>query len=269
MFTRIFLISLMFFMTGQSVLAASKSDLAKEKRWQEQIVPSLLVGEAVTLKADGTDFLGLYAEHTSEQAYGGLIILHGIGVHPAWPDIIDPLRMQLPDHGWDTLSLQMPILPNEADNKDYAPLFDEVPARIQAGVEFLKAKGVKNIVIVAHSLGVTMASYYLAGKPDAAVKAFVAISGGPGYAADPHMDALANFKKIKLPYFDVYGSQDLDGVLASAPKRASIAKQAGHKHYSQTKVQGANHFYTGLQDDLVKLVRGWLEKNASGTQPKK
>jgi pimeloyl-ACP methyl ester carboxylesterase len=269
MLTRISLISLVFFMVSQCALAASKSDLAKEKRWEEQIVPSLLVGEAVKLKADGTEFLGLYAENTTDKAIGGLIILHGIGVHPAWPDIIDPLRMQLPDHGWHTLSLQMPILPNEAGDKEYPPLFDEVPARIQAGVAFLKAKGINNIVIAAHSLGVTMAHYYLAGKPDAAVKAFVCISGGPGYPADPRMDSLANFKKLKLPYYDIYGSQDLDGVLATAPKRAAYAKQAGLKNYSQKEVQGANHFYTGMQDDLVKLVRGWLEKHAKGTQTNK
>lgn len=121
------LIPLLFAFTAN---AASKSDFAKEKRWEEQIVPSIMVGEEVKLTADGVEFLALYAEPTTEQQKGGVILLHGIGVHPAWPDVIEPLRMELPEYGWHTLSLQMPILGNEAENKDYAPLFAEVPARI-------------------------------------------------------------------------------------------------------------------------------------------
>ncbi len=269
MIVRISLISLLFFSLSQLTCAASKSDLDKEKRWEEQIVPSLLVGEAVKLKADGTEFLGIYAENTTDKALGGIIILHGIGVHPAWPDVIDPLRMQLPDSGWHTLSLQMPILRNEAENKDYPQLFDEVPARIQAGVDYLKSKGIKNIVIVGHSLGVTMANYYLASKPEPDVRAIVSVSGGPGYPTDPKMDSLTNFQKIKIPYYDIYGSQDQDDVLAAAKKRAALVKKTGNKKFEQKLVEGANHFYTNMQDELVKIVRGWLEKNAKGTETKK
>lgn len=266
MIVRIFLINILFFVFTGLSLAASKSDLAKEKRWEEQIVPSLLVGEEVKLKAAGTEFLGLYAEPTTEQVHGGVILLHGIGVHPAWPDVIDPLRMQLPDYGWHTLALQMPILPNEATEADYAPLFDEVPTRIQAGVDFLKAKGIKNVVIIGHSMGVTMAHYYLAKKPDPVVRAMVCASCGPGHPDDPRMDSLANFRKISLPYLDIYGSLDIDRVLSTTPKRVRIAKQMKHTNYSQRKIEGANHFYTGMQDELIKMVRGWLQKHAAGKE---
>ncbi len=269
MAVRILLINILFFVFSGLATAASKSDLAKEKRWEEQIVPSLLVGEDIKLKAAGTEFLGLYAEPTTDSVLGGVIILHGIGVHPAWPDVVDPLRMQLPDYGWHTLSLQMPILPNEAEEKQYPPLFDEVPPRVQAGVDYLKAKGIKNIVIIGHSMGVTMAHYYLANKPDAAVKAMICASCGPGYPDDPRMDSVANFKKIKLPYLDIYGSADIDRVLSTAPQRAAIAKQMKNKNYTQKKVEGANHFYTGMQDELIKLVRGWLQTNAAGKEIKK
>lgn len=133
--------------------AASKSDLAKEKRWEKQIVPSILVGEDIRLKADGTNFLALYAEPTTDQVKGAVILIHGNGVHPAWPDVVEPLRMQLPDNGWHTLSLQMPVLNNEAKDTDYPPLFPEVLVRIQAGVDFLKTNGIHNIVLAAIVVG--------------------------------------------------------------------------------------------------------------------
>jgi len=260
----IYMIGLMFFAISSLGQAASKSDQAKEKRWEEQIVPSLLVGEAVNLKAAGVEFLGLYAENDTDKAIGGVVLIHGIGVHPAWPEIIDPLRMGLPEAGWHTLSIQMPILKNEAEGKDYPPLFDEVPGRIQAGVDYLKAKGVKNIVIIGHSLGNTMTTYYLAKKKDPAVRAFVAIAFGPGYPKDPRMDSYKNFSKVTIPTLDIYGSGDFDRNLKGVNKRKQTAKKSGNKKYKQVKIEGANHFFSGMDDVLLQRVRGWLKKYASG-----
>ncbi|MBI1423470.1 MAG: DUF3530 family protein [Gammaproteobacteria bacterium] len=261
--TRRYLIGLIFLLLAGPTLAASKSDTAKEKRWEDQIVPSLLVGEAVKLKAGDTEFLSLYAPNTdSQHNYGGVILIHGIGAHPAWPDIIEPLRINLPDHGWSTLSLQMPILANEADVKEYLPLMPEAPTRIQAGVDFLKSKGVKNIVVIAHSMGTSMANIYLSNKPDPAVHAYVAI--GMSNPFPKEYDNAAALSRMKLPILDLYGSQDLEGVINFAKARASASK--GNKRYTQVMVEGANHFFNDMQDELVKRIRGWLGKNATGAK---
>lgn len=262
MSTRRYLIGLVFLLFSGIALAASKSDLAKEKRWEEQIVPGLLVGEAVKLTAKGVEFLALYAEPSADNAKGGLIILHGIGVHPAWPDVIDPIRMTFPDKGWHTLSLQMPILKNEATDKDYPPLFPEVPGRIQAGVDFLKSKGISNIIIIGHSMGVTMANYYLASRPDSSVKAMISAASGPGHPNHKSMDSLTNFKKIKIPFVDIYGTLDSERVINGTKARSEAAKAAKKKNYTLFKVEGANHFYTGKQNELIKVIDDWLNMNA-------
>ena len=44
-----------------------------------------------------------------------MIVIHGIGIHPNWETIVKPLRVQLAAKGWNTLSLQMPVLANDAD----------------------------------------------------------------------------------------------------------------------------------------------------------
>jgi len=259
MHSRRYLIGLMFLLLAGHCSATSKSDRAKEKRWKEQIVPALLVGEAISLKAAGTDFLALYAPATAKPLYGGVILIHGIGAHPAWPEVIEPLRMELPDHGWSTLSLQMPILPNAAGASAYLPLMPEAPERIQAGVDYLKSKGIHNIVIIAHSMGTTMANVYLSHKPDPAIHAYVAI--GMSNPLPRRYDNAAALARIKLPVLDLYGSQDLDSVLAFAGTRAASARRV-NKHYSQVKVEGANHFFTNMQDTLVRQVRSWLKQNA-------
>jgi predicted esterase len=253
------LISLLFACTAS---AAGKSDLAKEKRWEEQIVPSLIVGEDIRLKAQGVQFLALYAEPTTEQSKGAVILIHGRGAHPAWPDVIEPLRMQLPDYGWHTLSLQMPVLKNEAEDKDYPPLFPEVPARIQAGVEFLKSKGIRNIVISGHSTGAVMTSYYLVTKKDPAVKGFAIVSGGFGVPKDTYMDSMANFKKLKsLDILDIYGSEDRKMVLDVVSKRKMLGPKLYGNHYHGMKINGAGHFYREKSDELVHQLTSWLDKN--------
>jgi len=244
------------------------SDMDKEKRWEAQIVDALIIGEAVKLKAGNIEFLGIFAEHATEKAMGGAIILHGIGAHPAWPEVIQPLRTQLPDHGWATLSLQMPILPNEAKGADYAPLFDEVRPRLQAGIDHLKQMGMQNIVIVAHSLGAAMATYYLSDKPDPAITAFVGIGMGQN-EGDKKMDNAVSLRTISLPVLDIFGSRDLPTVLASEKARSTAATKAGNKNYTQLKIEGADHFFNNMDIVLVKRVRGWLAKNAEGTEIKK
>ena len=251
---------LILLLSGFTVNAASNSDLAKEKRWEEQIVPSIMVGEAVTLTADDVPFLALYAEPMTEQVKGAVILLHGIGVHPAWPDVIEPLRMELPDYGWHTLSLQMPVLGNEAENKDYATLFPEVPARIQAGVDFLKGEGIRNIVLAGHSLGSTMGSYYLAIKNDPAVKVFAIVSGGPGVPGDARMDSMANFQKITdVAILDVYGSEDHEIVLDAARQRKSLSLDTQGSSYHELEIDGAGHFYQNKQDELVSGLSSGLD----------
>jgi len=242
--------------------ATSKSDLAKEKRWKEQIVPDMMVGEAIKLKADGVEFLGLYAEPTTEKLKGAVILLHGMGVHPAWPDVIEPLRMQLPDLGWHTLSLQMPILGNEAEEKDYPPLFSEVPARIQAGVDFLKSKGIKNIIISGHSTGATMAFYYLATTRDPVVSTFAILSCGAGIANDEQSDTLKNFKNIHgINIIDVYGSNDTEKVLSALKQRKQLGSKYHGKRYQYLEIVGAGHFYREKQDDLINQLSAVLDEN--------
>jgi pimeloyl-ACP methyl ester carboxylesterase len=248
------------------------SDAAKEKRWADEIVDSIMVGNAEWLTVGNSKILSIFTEHTTAKAIGGAIVLHGSGVHPNWDQIIRPLRSQLPDHGWSTLSLQLPVLANEAQSEDYIPLFEEVTPRIKAGVDFLKAKGIQNIVIIAHSLGSVMSAYYMANKPDPAIRAFVVI-GAPGelYKSEKgeKVNFLTSLKTIKVPVLDIFGSNDLDSVLKSEKNKTDVARKSGNTNYTQVKIVGANHFFDNKDADLVKRVRGWLAKNAEGTELKR
>ena len=246
---------------AESPPAATGSDLEKEARWRAQIVDALMDGEAVDLVAGGQTFLGLYTEAETadgEPSQRAAIIVHGIGVHPDWPQVIHPIRVGLPAQGWSTLSIQMPILGNEAESSDYLPLMDAVAPRMDAALAFLKERGVEQIVVIAHSLGATMSGDYLADHPDAA-DAYVAI-GMSGGAPEARLDNVRTVARIQLPMLDLYGQNDLPAVVETAAGRVEAAQAAGNAGYHQTQVPDADHFFEGQDEALIEVIDQWLDQ---------
>ncbi|MCP4078026.1 MAG: alpha/beta fold hydrolase [Gammaproteobacteria bacterium] len=237
------------------LVTVQASDLGKEQRWADQTVDSILDGEAVWLKTDKLKFLSIYTE-AEEESELGMIVVHGTGIHPNWDQVVKPVRVEMTTYGWNTLSIQMPILHNEATYDDYVPLYPEVPARLKAAEDYLLAQGIKKIVIVAHSQGSTMSAYYLANN-DHNVSAFVAI-GMQATQKDVDINAATSLQSITIPVLDLYGSDDLPGVLQTVGAKKQAA---GHnKKYQQQLIQGAEHFFDDKNDELIEAITRWLEK---------
>lgn len=233
---------------------ATESDVGKEQRWAEQVIDGLLDGDEVWLDdGDGHEFLGILTEGDgTEQA---VILVHGIGVHPNWPDVIYPLREGLLEAGITSLSIQMPILANDAESADYAPLFAEVPARLNAAIDHLREAGYAEISVVAHSMGASMTSYALSMTDVGEVSSVVLIGMGPGIDGKANIEAMG---KIRVPIFDLSGSEDLQQVLESADFRAEAGKSRGDLRYQQVVIDGANHFFQGHEEALVQNTLDWL-----------
>jgi pimeloyl-ACP methyl ester carboxylesterase len=240
-----------------SAAAVNASDLEKEQRWADQVVESLLDGEAVFLNDGRANFLAIETPSVTGESRKAAILMHGTGVHPNWPTVIMPLRVGLTESGWDTLSIQMPILANDAETADYEAIYDWVPGRIGAAVAYLREKGFEKIVLIGHSQGSTMAVYYLS-QEHLPVEGFVAIGMSDAIAGGP-MDTLAQLPSVATPTLDLYGSEDLPEVLGNAGDRATQAAKAGGD-YTQQKVDGADHFFEGEEDELLAVVNAWLDQ---------
>lgn len=257
----------------------------REDRWAQQILQYLTIGKAEWLSdgAQGRDsvaggrtpgviptgkFLSIYTA-AEGKAKGGVILMHDEGQHPDWPDVISPLRRGLPAHGYATLSLQMPILPRGAPLTGYGRALDEAPARISAGIKFLRAQGINRIVLIGHGMGATMASAYLAQTKDPGITAFAGLAlDAPEtqstiYKLDPRLHAPTMLAKIRIPVLDLYGGLDRATIVDAAPKRARAAARAGNKNYLQVKLDYADHFFTRLDDALVERLARWFDQYAA------
>jgi pimeloyl-ACP methyl ester carboxylesterase len=229
---------------SMSALAAvGGADYAREKKWADEVVPGLVVGDPVYLQTPRGHhkFLTLFtpAAGTDRAA----IVVHGLGIHPDW-GMVGTLRTELADRGFTTLSIQMPILAADAQGEAYPPTFPEAAERIGEAVAFLKGKGYKQIAIVSHSMGSRMSHVYVSGKPDPAVKSWASLGISVG-----------DYTALKLPILDLYGANDLPPVLANAAKRKQSFAAAGSR---QVKIDRADHFFTGREGEMVETVADFL-----------
>jgi len=239
------LIILLF--TTLSLNAWAAADYAREKRWADEITPAILVGDPVQLALpSGRKFLAIHASNAKAQA--GVVVVHGLGVHPDW-GLINPLRSNLADQGYATLSVQMPVLASEARGDQYPPLFPEAAERIAAAVAFMRGKGHKKVAIVAHSLGARMTNVFLNTADRPPVDAFVAI-GISGEYTKP--------ETFRAPVLDLMGGKDLPAVLDNAAKRAEAIRNI--RGSGQISVAGADHFFNGMDRELLQQVKLFLDR---------
>ena len=233
------------------------ADLEKEARLKNQIIDYILDGDAVFLTAGEHEFLSIYTETEHENPRGGVIIMHGRGYHPNWPEIVYPLRTGLTEHGWNTLSIQMPVLDNAATFYDYLDILPESFPRISAAIEYLQQQGIKNIVLIAHSCSVHMGIGWLEQNPQADLHAFIGIGMGSTDKGQPMLRPFP-LEKFKLPILDIRGEHDYPAVHGKAADRWQRMQQAGNPKSHQLQIPAADHYFTDKGDELLKHIADWL-----------
>ena len=235
------------------------SDLAREKRLGDQIVDAIFDGEPVYLEADGHEFLAVHMQSEAEEVKGAALILHGRGLHPNWETIVHPLRTALPEQGWDTLAIQLPVLGKEAKYFDYVPLIPEAYPRIEAAIAYLREQGAKRIVLIAHSCGAHMAMNWIDENSDSAIDGYIGIGMGATDYKQPMVKPFP-LARMSVPVLDIYGSNDYPAVLRMAPERKAMIEQAGNPHSAQRLIDGAEHYFNGHNDALVEAISDWLSR---------
>ncbi len=221
-------------------------DYAREKRWAEQTLDTLVVGEEAWLEQkSGHKFLGLYTE--AEASRGAVIVAHGRGWSPDF-ELYGQLRMMLADSGYTTLSIQMPVLDGTAKLGDYLPVFPDAGERLSVANDWLRAHGHANVAVVSHSIGASMTNHYLVRTPGHKIDAWVFIS---------IINGLDDMFRIQIPVLDIFGSKDWDITRHGADERLKqIVRVAGSQ---QVVVSDAEHFFEGKEESLRRAIVAFLD----------
>ena len=229
-------------------LPAFAQDYAREKRWADEVVPALVVGDAVWLETSaGRRFLAIHAPAANPK--GAVVVVHGIGVHPDH-GVIGVLRTKLADLGWTTLSIQMPVQSADARSEAYFPaVFPEAVDRIARAAAWLVAKSGPRVALVSHSMGSWMANEYFDHTTDAPFRAWACLGLTGGYSWGAYFSP--------RPILDVYGENDLEpSVSAAWRRRLTLATApAGSR---QAMIAASDHFHAGKEDELARTIAAWL-----------
>ena len=252
---------LMLLLSSTAGGPALAQDHAREARWRKETLATLSAGEAVDLvQASGHRVLALHlpaatqvmqatqATQATQAPRGAVIIAHGRGWGPDY-ELYNALRVQLAEAGYTTLSVQMPVLESTAKIGDYVPTYPDAAERFELAASWLAARGHRRIAIVSHSLGATMANYYLARAATGPVRAWVFIS---------IINGLEDMVRIRIPVLDIFGGKDWDVTRVGADERRRQIER--HPRSRQVQVPGAPHFFDGQQEELVGELRRFLDR---------
>ena len=252
--------------------------------------------EIIWLGQADNQYLGLFSSNHNRSFIGNIILLHDNQQHPDWPGVIHQLRTELPGHGWTTLSIAVPDtvtpptikMPTKKQlNKDKADTqaepFNEMESatqameakqkaalstkaaehtptqvglRIQEGIQFLKKKNRKPIVIVAVGISASWAANRISKMPLPNISGLVMIDAeqtqlSPTYNLSQDTAALKTYTLDIVPEFNQRSNH-------LQRKQATIRSR--HPRFQQRIIPGAH----GLSQDnaplIVKTVRGWVTR---------
>jgi pimeloyl-ACP methyl ester carboxylesterase len=237
---------------------ASAANLTKEQRISEELEATLSEGSPIWLETGSVRFLGIFKRTSAPKRLGATVLLHDSGAHANWHEVISPLRRYLTERGWDTLSIQTPISDDPSDPLSEKGLLSSSLPRIQAAVEFHTERDIDGVILIGHGLGAKMMMSFVTQTPNE-IKAMVAI--GVAMNPDDDQDPVSRaIKGAEIPILDLYGSQDHESVVVSAPLRRVIALRNNRDLYRLVEVAGADHFFTGIQEELSHRVAAWLKQ---------
>lgn len=227
------------------------------------------IDEIVRLQAPETWFIGLYKGGKLEQAStvqqkGAVILLHGMNGHANWPNVIKPIRTQLPAFGWTTFSIQMPTLATVESVGNYGSLLPSAHERIKAAVDYLHDWDVEPIILLGYGFGAAQAASYLANdsyvESATHIQAFVSVSMLAQKFLKPRLNIFDAISRSTIPMLDIYAENDLPDVHWSIDDRSLAARKNHRRVFRQIELKHAEHDYWHAEHALVEQIQDWLQQ---------
>tara|TARA_Y100000741_G_scaffold238931_1_gene182935 strand:- start:498 stop:1274 length:777 start_codon:yes stop_codon:yes gene_type:complete len=234
--------------------SAEMPDYKREQNINDQIIDYIIDGDVITLNSKLEKKFNLIVNKFSNISFS-VLMLHGRGLHPVEPNVMEPIRSFLIDKNIDVYSLQLPVLSKGKTYDDYYKIFDYSDERISEALKYIHND---KIIIIAHSCGVHMISSWLKKNQKKNIDGLVLIGSG---AVDKNQNnkSQINYNKLNMPILNIYGEYDH----GSVRENSSIFQQEylGNKYSLSRDIEilGSDHDHKDNSDPLVEAVKQWLK----------
>lgn len=257
------------------------------------------VEQMLTLDANGDKFLARHIPDLSGLPRGAVIILHDSAQNPAWPFTAAALSDDLPLHGWDTLSIELPApdtkaTPSAAATTPTTPaattpppatapataaapatpttptpagIEPRVQARITAALKYYSDQQIDNVVLIGFGSGTIRSAEFLRQYAKNNSDKFEPISA---LVMVMPLNKLAGIEEDLPKILPTTGAPALDLILDSSPlaKADAEARRRAVLHqreriYRQLVLPPINSASDAQHSVMVKRVRAWLQQNAT------
>ena len=223
----------------------------REQNINEQITQYIFDAEIIKLTSDEEKEFNLIM-NINNLSQDPILFLHGRGLHPTEPLVIEPLRQKLLS-SFNTFSIQLPVLKKGKTFYEYKKIFNYSNERINSAIKYIFKKN-KKIIIIAHSCGAHMLSSFIKKYDSNSIKAIILISAGAvdkNQIADKYLD----YNLLNLPILNIYSEYDYSSTI----KHANYFTNNLGSRFKNIMIPAADHYYRDNSDSLAHEVNKWLK----------
>lgn len=234
---------------AQSTVGNSESITAADLQNQ------LPANEIKPLQAGDQSFTVLEKPAMTAFTKGTVILVPDWSQHAASPRLINLLREQLVDYGWNTVAMMVPEPLTETSAESMLPYQTELLARLQAVMKSTENNTGSIIVVAQGSSGAMINQLYQTGQltpPEGLI-----LLGA--YLPDKDLNQAVSLAlaKHKVPTLDIQQQQDNSFVMASSQLRLRLVRKHIKEIYRQRLLPGSFD-QPHNQQWVFNEVYGWL-----------
>lgn len=228
--------------------------------------------QMIELDAAGDKFRARRIPDLSGEPRGAVIVLHDSAHNPVWPHTVDALSDDLPLHGWDTLSIELPTpdatpAPADTATPTAAGTEPRAQARIAAALKYYIDAKATPIALIGFGSGAIRAAEFLRAHAAANAGNYAPIGALVMVMPLQKLNGIAgDLPKIlpatAAPALDIILDGDSQTRADAEARRRAVLHQRD-RLYRQLQLPPLNNASDPQHNLMVKRVRAWLQQNAS------
>ena len=254
LYLKIFYSLILIFFILTDIYADIIPSKVREENINNQIIEYIFDADVIKISSRIENNFNLISNQNNESKYS-ILLLHGRGLYPTEPNVIDPLRISFVEEGIDTYSLQLPVLDKGESYNEYKQIFKYSDARITSAINFIEPK---KLIIVAHSCGAHMLISWAKKNNIKNLAGFILIGAGAVDKNQKMVDGL-DYSIINIPILNIYGEYDHGSVKNHATIFNDVVRDKNDSVSKNIEIQGSDHNHLNESNLLVDIVNSWLK----------